>query len=255
MPDVHTPNEAVVADEPPISMSDAEVERLLDEATTLSQEIAEETGEALNEPSREESGDREAIVAQPADVAEPEPTTAPPPAAEQAKPLPDLLQDPDAAPTETATEAEQEPAANEEAPPQASDPPETPKRSEKIETRDEADARKASPDAAEEESSTTEDAQEEEPPNAPSAKEKLATICRLTVKLIRAVPIVVANGFMMIFVVLDRPFRNVSPGLKWVLGMIGLATLLAGIAAWILPDMMNQNPFVEMERYTKSRGG
>jgi hypothetical protein len=35
--------------------------------------------------------------------------------------------------------------------------------------------------------------------------------------------------------------------------MLGLATLLAGIIIWILPSIMNDNPFAQMERYTKIR--
>jgi len=241
MPDIHTPNEAVATEGPPISISDAEMERLLDEATSLSQEIIEETGEAPGDPAAEEDGVHEIPVAQPIDLDEPEPTTVAPPVAEQSKPLlPDLLQ---------------EPPTNEGTVPRTSDPPGAPRRSERIETRDEEIARKSSSETSWEEPSTPEDAQEEDPHDARSVTERLTASCRITVRSALAVPIGIANGFLMIFVVLDRPFRNVSPGLKWMLGMIALATLLAGIAAWILPDLMNQNPFFEMERYTKSRGG
>jgi len=256
MPDTLSSNEAVATREPPIIVSDAELERLLDEATSLSQELADEVGKSLGETSWKEAGDEEGVAAQAIDaVEEPDATEAPPPATEQAKPLPDLLQDPDATAAKASAEPVQEPAAiADAATPEIDDPPSAPRRSERIETRDEEIAEKARAEAAENESSEIEEAQEEEHRSGPSVKERLTASCKLAVRLVRAVPIGIANACLMIFVILDRPFRGMSPGLKRMLGLIGLATLLAGIATWILPEMMDNNPFADMDRYTKSRG-
>lgn len=239
--------------QPPIVMSDAELERLLDEATSLSREISEEAGEILDEAPAEKRIAEEEAVAQPAAVAEERET---PPAADQAQPLPDLLQDPDAPTAAAPADAEPEPATTEDAAREAGDPPVPAVRSKGIETRDEEIAEKAaSPEPVADESNEPEEAQEEEGrPKSPSVKERLAAACRLAMSLGRAVPIGAANGFLTIFILLDWPFRNVSPGLKRVLGMVALATLMAGIAVWVLPDMMNQNPFAQMDLHTKIRG-
>lgn len=272
MPDNSPSNEAVSTQVLPFAMSDAELERLLDEAASLSQELSEEVGESSNEAPQEEEGGQEEVVAPPADVAEePEPPEAagpptdaaeerePPSSAEQAKPLPDLLQDPDSPAAAASAEAEPEPTTSEEAAPETSDPPAAPRPSVKIETRDEEIAKEAtSPEPAEEESSQSEDAQEDSQeevrPKGPSIKERLVSACGLAKRFGRAVPIGVANGCLTVMVLIDRPFRSVSPGLKRMLGLIGLATLLAGIITWILPDMMNHNPFAGMELHTKRRG-
>ena len=252
MPDTHTSNEAVATQEPPIAMSDVDLERLLDEATSLSRELSEEVGEILNEAPTDEGGVQDEAVATTIETAEPEP----PAAAEQIKPLPDLLQDPDAPTAATPAEAEPEPTTNQDAAPETSDPPAPPIRSKGIETRDEEIAEKAaSPEPVGDELGKSEDAQEEESrPKGPSVKERLVASCKLAVRLGRAVPIGAANGFLTILILLDRPFRNVSPGLKRALGLVALATLMAGIAAWILPEMMNNNPFAQMERHTKVKG-
>ena len=249
MPDIHASNEAVATQEPSVAVSDAELERLLNEATSLSQEIAEEAGEISKEASTEEGGDQTAPATTPVDVTEPEaPDTAAPPAAEQAKPLPNLLQDPDATTASAPAEAEPEPTANQDTAPAAA-----PRPSVKIETRDEEiAANAASPDAVGDESGESTDGQEgEDPHHGPSIKERLVGACRLAASLGRTVPISLANGFLSIFILLDRPFRDVSPERKQVLGLVALATLMAGVAAWILPDMMNGNPFSEMELRTK----
>jgi hypothetical protein len=45
------------------------------------------------------------------------------------------------------------------------------------------------------------------------------------------------------FLVLDRPFANVPRRAKKLLGIIGLITLLTGVAAWVLPGMLEHNPY------------
>lgn len=47
------------------------------------------------------------------------------------------------------------------------------------------------------------------------------------------------NGLVLV----DRPFRNVSPGAKKIVGLVGLVTLGMGLAAWFLPALLNSNPF------------
>lgn len=44
----------------------------------------------------------------------------------------------------------------------------------------------------------------------------------------------------------DRPFAGLSLGVKGILGTIALATILTGIAAWVLPGALEHNPFADM---------
>ena len=242
MPDTLASHKTAATPGPPIAMSDAELERLLDEATSLSRELAEEAGVL------------EGSAVQPADAAAMEPPDRAASATEQAKPLPDLLQDPDSPTAAARTKAGPEPTTNIDAASQAGDPPAGRKRSVKIETRDEQLAENASVESGAEESGEGEDAAGEEGrPRGLSVKERLAASYGLAARWGRAVPIGVANGGLSIFVALDRPFHDVTPGMKRALGMLALATLLAGIIIWILPSIMNDNPFAQMERYTKIR--
>jgi len=56
-----------------------------------------------------------------------------------------------------------------------------------------------------------------------------------------------ANLTGRIIVALDRPFAKLSPRAKNNLGIVGLITLLAGLAGLILPGMLAHNPYAEME--------
>ncbi len=50
---------------------------------------------------------------------------------------------------------------------------------------------------------------------------------------------VVIDGLVLV----DKPFRNLSPATKKIVGLIGLVTLGMGLAAWFLPALLNSNPF------------
>lgn len=50
---------------------------------------------------------------------------------------------------------------------------------------------------------------------------------------------VVIDGLVLV----DKPFRNLSPATKKIVGLVGFVTLGMGLAAWFLPALLNSNPF------------
>lgn len=73
-------------------------------------------------------------------------------------------------------------------------------------------------------------------PSANSLKKRLRTLSHLC-----------ANVVITPFVFLDRPFENVSPQGKRLIGLVAVATCLVGIASWVLPGLVNHNPFAAMD--------
>jgi hypothetical protein len=60
-----------------------------------------------------------------------------------------------------------------------------------------------------------------------------------------AVPIAV----LFLLKILDRPFAGLSPAVKRIIGFAGLATLVMGIAAWLVPLFYHPNPYEKLPPY------
>jgi len=54
--------------------------------------------------------------------------------------------------------------------------------------------------------------------------------------------------FDRLLIWLDRPFAGMSPQRKHVIGIVALATLIAGTLIWVLPLIAYTNPFSDMSR-------
>jgi len=54
--------------------------------------------------------------------------------------------------------------------------------------------------------------------------------------------------FDHVLIWLDRPFAEMSPHRKHVIGIVALATLIAGTLIWVLPLIAYSNPFSDMSR-------
>ena len=234
-------------------MEDQEVEQLLNRADSLTAEIMTDTG--LESPETDsdhnqgtEFNETEAIVEPGGSEAldnqseEPDAEEAASQAVEQVKELNDLLRDPDASPT-SKSEGD---ATEEKSPP----PPKKP----------EADGEKGSqaPDdemsaAPTDESDLAADGHDDALESKLSIKQKIVTASRSAVRVFTALPVLVLNSLLKSLIWLDRPFANIPTGVKRGLGIVALATLLAGIATWVLPTLLSQNPFEDMDRYTTIR--
>lgn len=61
-------------------------------------------------------------------------------------------------------------------------------------------------------------------------------------RLARGMP----GGVVGVFVFLDRPFAGLSPTIKQALGYVALVTILMGIASLLLPGLLESNPYVQI---------
>lgn len=56
----------------------------------------------------------------------------------------------------------------------------------------------------------------------------------------------------LVFVLLDRPFSRVPDHIKFVLGVVGLISLLMGGVAFMAPKMFAKNPYAEMKPHREA---
>lgn len=73
---------------------------------------------------------------------------------------------------------------------------------------------------------------------------------RNVLRLVRRAPMAAMWPLVMLIVVLNRPFEGMSDRARRAAVIVGLATLIAGLASWILPPFLNQNPFLAIEART-----
>lgn len=62
----------------------------------------------------------------------------------------------------------------------------------------------------------------------------------------RTIVFAVPNICIRLLMLVDWPFRGMSPGVKNALGVIGLITMLMGGVAMVAPSMMKHNPYAAM---------
>ncbi|MCG8408601.1 MAG: hypothetical protein MI923_25645 [Phycisphaerales bacterium] len=219
---------STISEEAPPGMEDQEVEQLLDQATSLTTEIVTDAG------SDSESGENDEVTA-PDDAASP-PNDPETPDVEEAvsqtedqiKELNDLLNDPD----------EQAPTDSEE-----NDDAPTPDPEADSTTGELQHEPSDSPDGDQETSDS-----DQAPKSKRSIKQNVKAISARAFRIGISVPITIVNSFLNLWILLDRPFAKVPMGLKHALGITAIATLVAAIAAWALPELLNRNPFEDMER-------
>lgn len=68
-----------------------------------------------------------------------------------------------------------------------------------------------------------------------------------SVAAVRGLVILCLNAVLSVVSVMDWPFRSLSGEFKRAVGLCGIVTLVMGVAAWILPLLLDSNPFEGME--------
>jgi hypothetical protein len=63
----------------------------------------------------------------------------------------------------------------------------------------------------------------------------------------RGIAVAIPNLFMYSVILADRPFARLSPATKQTLGVVGLITLVMGVASIVLPKVLRSNPYAMME--------
>jgi hypothetical protein len=58
----------------------------------------------------------------------------------------------------------------------------------------------------------------------------------------------IPSAFLLLLENLDRPFAGVSPATKQLIGYIAIVTLLMGIASLVLPGLLEHNPYEKLGR-------
>lgn len=67
----------------------------------------------------------------------------------------------------------------------------------------------------------------------------------------RAAAVALPNAVMRLVIASDRPFAWISPAGKNTIGLLGLMTLVMGLASILLPRMLERNPYAVMEPLPK----
>jgi hypothetical protein len=103
------------------------------------------------------------------------------------------------------------------------------------------------------------DAEPEDVAQAPDQAEKVGPRTKRSIKKLIAAArnsgrhvakpaaITLVNAVLIPFLVLDRPFVNLSPVIKRRIGYLGLITVLMGIMSLVLPGMFEHNPYEHLE--------
>lgn len=71
------------------------------------------------------------------------------------------------------------------------------------------------------------------------------------VMALRNTAVAVPNGALRLVILLNRPLAGLSPRTRTIIGLIGLASLLMGGLALVLPKMAQENPYVNMKPYAE----
>lgn len=88
-------------------------------------------------------------------------------------------------------------------------------------------------------------------PHRPGTSRGISQIARSgiawTFGAIRRAPSAALWPLVMLIVLLNRPFEGLSDNARRIVGIVGIATLLAGAAMWILPPYFEHNPFLAID--------
>ncbi len=251
------PDKPPLPEDPPVTVTDDEVERLLSQAQSLAADIASLTG----------SGEQPAASTPPvldAEVPPPDPIAATATVEQTVNELADLVGVGTDGPAAESRPPDEAPAPQETA--ALLDPPEPPPPVDPtaaVEHPNEAETAGIAFDQAlvgEVEVDLDESAlppappagEREDPPRGwrraasiPLRKRLLDLQQRLTAgagRFARGMP----GGIVGVFVLLDRPFAGLSPTTKQALGYVALVTILMGIASLVVPGLLESNPYAEI---------
>lgn len=93
------------------------------------------------------------------------------------------------------------------------------------------------------------------PPRKSSAFQRLLGALLRTAKRTMQGGMAIVSGTMVRMLgAIDWPFRSLSPRFKNALGLMGVVTLIMGALAWVLPGMMQSNPFAGMDTGLARKG-
>lgn len=263
-------------DQPPLTIGDQEIERLLQQAESLTHEIVEgvgaeaspdaPTGNPAGQLGDAEPDPEAAVELVTQDVAQlvadvSEPPAAPPAESfdakavdsesdggmtanepEAAESVAAVDQDVEAADDDAAIESAEANDADELAPIESGTP--------------DAAATEAIGVAAAIEQSSAPQPDSPLPPTAPAADDSVpprrtfaGLMKHAAIYAARTIVFAVPNICIRLLMLLDWPFRGMSPGVKNALGVIGLITMMMGGVAMVAPSMMKHNPYAAMPPY------
>lgn len=76
-----------------------------------------------------------------------------------------------------------------------------------------------------------------------SIKEILRHTSKSLLKVGKFAALAMPYTILFFLKIVDRPFAGLSPTAKNLIGFSGIATLILGIASWVLPGMLKSNPY------------
>ncbi len=264
-------------DDAPLSVGEEEVERLLQEAEALTAQIAEDAGVDA-EPADPEAVPGEEDHDPPGEEGEarPDALTAAAKVEQAAKGLGDLLTDADAdastgtttpSPAAPASETPEDELASLPAPQQDADDFDgfsglTAEDHAVFNSATDGDAGTDGEDEVQAPGGRPAEDGDETPSIVASAHPEPVAWSQLcvrglqsTVSRLRQAPKAVPAALRAAIIWTDKPFADISLGVKRILGAVALASILTGIAAWVLPGALAHNPFADMPTHTAVDGG
>ena len=84
--------------------------------------------------------------------------------------------------------------------------------------------------------------------------QRLATIPGAALSAVKTAPIALVDAILEGIIYLDRPFAGLPTHIKRALGVAAIAIILTAIAVWMLPELLERNPFADMTPYTATDG-
>lgn len=265
-------------DQPPLTIGDQEIERLLQQAESLTNEIVEgvgaeaspdaPTGNPAGQLGDAEPDPEAAVELVTQDVAQLVAEVSEPPAAPSAEPFDAEAVDaePDGGMTANEPETAESVAAIDQDV-EATDDDAAIESAEANEADELAPIESGTPDAAVTETMVVAAAVEQStapqqesplPPVAMAADDSVPPrrtfsghVKHAAIYTARTVVFAVPNICIRLLMLLDWPFRQMSPGVKNALGVIGLITMMMGGVAMVAPSMMKHNPYAAMPPFSQ----
>ncbi len=94
---------------------------------------------------------------------------------------------------------------------------------------------------------TPDKSQQAKPRTRRSIKQLIAASRHLVVDAAKPAAVTVVNAILLPILILDRPFANLSPTTKRRIGQLALITVLMGIISLVLPGMFEHNPYEHLD--------
>ncbi|MCB9853637.1 MAG: hypothetical protein H6819_11120 [Phycisphaerales bacterium] len=101
--------------------------------------------------------------------------------------------------------------------------------------------------------STADVAQESPTEPKPSLAAKIVSLfgkgvatSRSAIQFVMRIPATVIAGIGYVLEILNKPFSRTSNRTRDIIGIVGIATMICGILAWVLPWLLTSNPFLNI---------